>query len=60
LKRIADVELPVETLTVTLPVTPEFNVSGFGLGVQRASVGSVLQPVVKVPDEPSSGVSTSV
>jgi hypothetical protein len=59
-ERVDVVALPVDMFTVTLPVTPAFRVSDAGTKVQRAFEGSVPHAKVNDPEEPLSGVSTTV
>ena len=54
------VGLPVETLTVTLPVTPPVKVCAGGLNKQSAFVGSASHAKANVPEEPFRGVRTSL
>jgi hypothetical protein len=55
-----EVEPPVDTCTTTFPVTPELNVSAAGLNVHTAFAGSELHAKLNAPEDPASGVNTSV
>jgi hypothetical protein len=59
-ERVDVVALPVDMFTVTSPVAPAFTVSAVGLNEQTAFEGSVPHPKVNDPEEPLSGVSSTV